>query len=541
MKRLQQYITDIEAGVIPSCVYVKQAVKRFKADCNRSDLYYDEAKAQRVVDFISILKHSTGKFDNKPFTLSPWQIFIIANLYGLTYRDTGKRKYKRAYLEMARKQGKTAFVAALSLYHLMADGEAGAEVILAANSKEQASTAFKMCSNFANKLDTKKKYFKPYRASISFDRTNSILKVIAADSKKQDGFNCSFGVVDEYHAAKDSGILDVIGSSMLMREEPLLMIITTAGFNKLSPCYGYRKTSIEILEELKQDDNLFSIIYTLDAGDDWQNKEVWIKSSPNLDVTVDTEAIQIEVTKAINNSDEEVGVKTKTLNIWCDVADVWITSEAIARVSKSIEFEDFKGLQCFIGVDLASTQDLTAVAYLWEKDKKIHVKVKYYLPTESLQTRVNKEKYKIWKRTKLLTTTTGNVTDYDIITKDIIDNGKIFKITSVAYDSWNSTQWAIKATELRLPLEPFSQTVGNFNSYTRELERMILSENIVLDNSEILRWNFENVQLKTDYNGNIKPSKGANSDSLKIDGVIAVIEALAMYMKNSAKLKTKIY
>ena len=541
MEKLQQYITDIETGVIPSCIYVKQAVERFKNDLLREDLYFDEAKAQRVVDFVSILKHSTGKFDNKPFILSPWQVFIIANLYGITYKDTGKRKYKRAYIEMARKQGKTAFIAALGLYHLMADGEAGAEVILAANSKEQATTAFKMCSNFATKLDSKKKYFKPYRASISFDKTNSILKVIAADSKKQDGFNCSFGVVDEYHAAKDSGILDVIGSSMLMREQPLLAIITTAGFNKLSPCYGYRKTSIEILEGLKQDDNLFTIIYTLDAGDDWQDKNVWIKSSPNIDVTVNSDAIQIEVTKAINNSDEEVGVKTKTLNVWCDVADVWITSEAIARVSKSIEFEDFKGLQCFIGVDLASTQDLTAVAYLWEKNEKIHVKVKFYLPTESLKTRVNKEKYKIWKRNNQLTTTTGNVTDYDIITKDILTYSKLFKISSVAYDSWNSTQWAIKATELRLPLEPFSQTIGNFNSFTRELERMILSEKIVLDNSEILRWNFDNVQLKVDHNGNVKPSKGANSESLKIDGVIAVIQALAMYMKDSAKLKTKIY
>jgi phage terminase large subunit-like protein len=208
----------------------------------------------------------------------------------------------------------TALAAALSLYYLIADGEDGAEVLLAANSKEQAKICFGMCSNFAKGLDPKGMYLTTYRADILFNLTSSNLKVLAADDTKLDGFNASFGLLDEYHAAPTSKIKDVIKSSMAMRENPHLAVISTAGFNKDNPCYQDRTVAIEVLNGLKKDDELFIAIYSLDTNDNWKEPKNWIKCTPNLGVTVKLEFIKGEVQRALNNPSDEVGVRTKTLN-----------------------------------------------------------------------------------------------------------------------------------------------------------------------------------------------------------------------------------
>lgn len=181
-----------------------------------------------------------------------------------------------------------------------------------------------MCSIFAKQLDKTGKRLICYRADILFNATNSKLKCLAADDSKLDGFNASFGLIDEYHSAKNSRVRDVIKSSMGMRSKPHLCTITTAGFNKNSPCYEFRTTCCEVLKDIKHDDSTFAAIYSLDEGDDWKNPEVWIKSNPNLNITVYPEYLKEQVNLAINNPSEEVGVKTKNLNVWCDVSDVWI-------------------------------------------------------------------------------------------------------------------------------------------------------------------------------------------------------------------------
>lgn len=537
MHRLQQYISDVENGKILAGRYVKLAIKRFKEDLLRDDLDFIPDRAQRVIDFISLLKHTKGQHNNKSFILSDWQVFIIANIYGFYKKSNGRRKYRRVYIEMARKQGKTAFVAALALYHLIADGESGAEVIFAANSRDQASYSFTLTREFVQKLDPKKKYFKNYRSSITYEPTHSVIKVISADSTKQDGFNASFGIVDEYHAAKDSKLYDVIASSMTAREQPILATITTAGDNKSSPCYDYRNTCIGVLEGNTIEDSLFSIIYTIDEDDDWKDSKVWAKSNPNLDITVELEAIKEEVIHAINQPSAETGVKIKTLNIWTDTVNVWIPSELMQELSKDLDWKDFEGLPVYIGVDLAQTRDLTAVAYCWEKNKRLNFKVNYYLPRGQLNVNSNKYKYNDWYRNKLLTLTNTNVTDYNKITSDIT---KHKKIRTIYYDPYNAEQWALDMTANRFPIEPFSQTIGNFNRYTKELERLIFQKEIIIDNSEITRWCFNNATLKEDHNENIKPIKGGSRLG-KIDGVIAIIQALAAYMQDNSRPKIKIY
>lgn len=360
------------------------------------------------------------------------------------------------------------------------------------------------------------------------DANHSKLKVFAADDSKLDGFNASFGLVDEYHSAKTSKVRDVIKSSMGMRQNPHLCTITTAGFDKTLPCYKLRTTAIEILNGLKKDDSMFIAIYSLDGDDDWTIENYWKKANPNLGVTVQPKFLKEQVTSAINTPSEEVGIKTKNFNIWCDSSAVWIPERYIIKASKKINLFDFKDEICYIGVDLSATSDLTAVCYLIPKDGKFYAKVFYYLPQSCLSDNANRELYKNWKNQGLLTITQGNVTDYDYITKDMLKYRDYLTITSVGYDKWNATQWAIDATTEGLPLEEYSQTIGNFNQPTKELERLILSGKLIIDNNEITRWCFSNVALKEDYNDNCKPVK--TSKLKKIDGVIAIIQSLGMYL-----------
>lgn len=528
MKGYYHYVEDVLNGKIVVGELIKLACQRFKDDLQREDIYFNESVVDKAINFIGTLKHFMGKSSGKHFKLENWQQFIIANIVGWYWKDGNTRRFTSSYIEVSRKNGKTALAAALCLYYLIADGEDGAEVDLAANSKEQAKIAFEFCSSFSKQLDPKGKYLKPYRDNVQFALNNSKLKVFAADDSKLDGFNASFGLIDEYHAAKNSKVRDVIKSSMGMRNNPHLCTITTAGFDKTLPCYKLRSTSIEILNKLKTDDSMFIAIYSLDDKDDWTDKDNWVKCTPNLNVTVTSKYIKEQVQSAINNPSEEVGVKTKTLNLWCDVADVWLPESYIVKASKDIHLEDFRDCECYIGVDLSATSDLTAVSYLIEKDNIYYFKTDYYLPESALVDKPDRETYKLWKQQGLITITAGNVTDYDYITNDIVAASNILNIQKIGYDKWNATQWAIHATEIGLPLEEYPQTMGNFNRPTKELERLILSGNTVIDNNEITRWCFRNVELKSDYNGNVKPNKGIKSK--KIDGVIAIIQALGMYL-----------
>jgi len=537
---LKEYISDIESGAIPSCSHVRNAIKRFQKDQDDQRFDYRPERVDQVLEFFSSLKHFEGRHSGHHFDLKPWQVFIIANIYGFFWAGTEQRRFQTAYLELGRKNGKTAFASGLGLYHLMADGEDAAQVLIAANSKEQAHICYNMTSKFCKGFDPPGEYLRRYRSDIIFDETNSMLKVLASDSDKLDGFNCSFGIVDEYHSAPDSRVRDVIRSSMAMRQNPLLLTITTAGFNKALPCYALRTVCSEVIAGVKEDDSLFSVIYTLDEEDDWQEPKNWIKANPNLGVTVNSNFIEKQVVQARNNPSDEVGIKTKNLNIWCDTEQVWIPDEYILKATGKLEFSAFKSEECFIGVDLGSTQDMTAVSYEFFKEGKKYFILKYYLPFESLNTAANREMYKQWHRMGWLTITPGNVTDYDYITKDIIEVSKVCSIFKIHYDKWNANQWAITCTEIGLPLEPFSQSIGNFNAPTKELERSILCGDAIFDDNPITRFCFRNVVMRSDYNGNMKPDKSKATQ--KIDGVIAMIQSdAACVIRNENAYTGNIY
>lgn len=531
MKLYYQYAKDVNSKRIVAGELMKLACERFESFLLRDDLAFYEDKVDIVIDFVGILKHYTGRHKGQSFILQAWQQFIVASIYGFYIKETGERLTQSVYIEIGRKNGKTAFAAALCLYHLIADGESGAEVQLAANSKDQAKVAFKMCSAFTRGMDAKRRVLQSFRDSILLRKTESVLKVIAADDSKLDGFNASMFLLDEYHAAKNSRMKDVLQSSQGMRDDPMGMIITTAGFDKLGACYSYRTMCIEVLKGASKDDRLVIAIFSIDDNDDWRDPSVWIKSNPNLGITVKKTYIERQIGLATNSPIEEVGVKTKTLNVWCDSLDTWIPDDYILDSTAPVNLDDFDhGDECFVGVDLSSTTDLASVSYLVTKNNLLYFKTDYYLPVESLKTKKLKELYGEWHRKGALKLTPGNVIDYDYILNDIMEADKKVFIQKIGYDSWNSTQFVINAEEKGLPMEPFSQTIGNFNKPTKELERCILSGGVVIDNNIITRHCFRNVTMKRDWNGNTKPSK--QFDDNKIDGVIAMVQAFGTYLES---------
>lgn len=523
-----KYAKDAVEGKITVGYYVKCACQRFFDDLQREDLEFRLDKVKRVIQFISLFKHSLGKFAGKNFILEPWQQFICANIYGFYRKNDGSRRYTQAYIEIARKQGKTQLAAALGLYALAGEGEHQAQVICAANSKEQAKILLNAATSLIKTVDINKKYFVPFRSEIRYAKKDSFLKIVSADTSKLDGLNCSTFIIDELHEAKDSKMFDVLRSSQGMRQNPLAISITTAGFNKSSYCYHKRSACCEVLSKVKEDDSLFCVIYTIDENDDWTDSKVWCKCQPNLGITTTEKYMQDQIVSAKTNPSEEVGVRTKLINQWCDSSQTWIPEHYILKGTEKVDLNRFTSLPCYVGVDLSSTSDLTAVSYLIVDEDKYYFKTHYYLPQQALIEKPLRETYKLWQRQGYLTITEGNVVDYDYITNDIMKYNEIVNIQSIGYDKYNATQWAIKCTELNLPLREYSQSIGNFNIPTREIERLLLSGQAIIDNNEINRFCFRNVVLKTDHNGNVKPNKAVVDN--KIDGVIAMIQALGMYL-----------
>ena len=531
--KFTDYATKVLNGEIVAGELIKLACKRFMCYLQSDNIVFDTKKADKVVNFIEKLKLSTGKFANKNFKLSEWQKFVIYYVYGLVYKDSGLRVTREVYLQLSRKSGKTALASAMALYHLVADGENDGQIIFAANSTAQAQLAFTMATNYVSYIDPKGKYFKKYRDSIKFPLTKSIMKVVSADANRLDGLNISAAVIDEYHAAPNNAVSEVLSSSVGMRTQPLIIYVTTSGFDLTSPCYQMRNTCVELLHNKLKDDSLAAFIFELDEDDDIEDPKNWQKCQPNLGLTVTEDYIKSELVKAKNNPSLMTNFKTKILNKWVASAiGEWIPSEYLLKCSEKVDLKDYTHNVCYIGLDLSSVSDMTAISVLIfdNINQKYIFKNFYYLPQTALQESPNREKYRVWYEQKYLYLTSGNVVDYEYILNDIQKINKIIPIQAISYDSWQSTALIIKLTELGFNCVPFSQSTGSMNRPTRHLEMISRNDHLIIDDNPITRWMFANCELREDYNNNVKPIKLNKSSENKIDGVAAMCDALGHYL-----------
>ena len=393
------YAEKVINGEIVAGLYIKQACERYLAWMERTDIVFDKQAADRVVTFIEKLHHYKGKTAGQRFILSDWQRFVLYNVYGFYWKGTDKRVVRNVYLECARKQGKSMYIAALSLYSLLADGEPSAECYVVANSAKQANNLYTMARTLAGQLDPKHKHIESYRDTLKFKATLSHMKTLSYNPSAADGFNASFFVVDEYHGAAKSEMYDVMKSSQLQRKNPLAFVITTAGYNLNPPCYEMRNVCAEILANIKSDDTQAAFIYEMDEGDQWDDPANFAKCNHNLHITVEPEDITAEIVRAKNNNGAMAEVKTKTLNMWLQSADVWIDAVTVNNASKAIDICEYQGMTCYVGIDLAAVEDLTAISLLFPMDDgSLTFKTFYFLPQSALTSGVNAPYYQRWHR-----------------------------------------------------------------------------------------------------------------------------------------------
>lgn len=540
--KYKQYALDVVQGRQIACKYVIQACERYLSWFERDDLIFRPEKADAVINFISKLKHYSGRFNRKPFILLPYQKWMIYSIFGWYYKeDKEKRITSKIYVELSRKQGKTAFLSAISLYCLLETP--AAECYMVANNAKQAKICFDMSSNFLSSIDPKGKFFERYRDSIKFNATKSKIQVLSNNSSGNDGYSPSFFVLDEAHEQPDSKAWDVMisGQGARFNDNCLAAIITTAGFNKYAFCYEYRTTCLDILAGLKSDDSQFIAIYTQDEDDDiFNDEECWIKSNPSLGITVSKEYLREQVKNGQNNTSLLTGVLTKNFNQWVDSQDTWITHDELLACSESFDLSMFDSDEtlCTLGVDLASVSDLTTVSALVYHDDKYYFKTWFFVPETCLNpSNSNCELYRRWKREGYLIVTNGNVTDYDYILQLLGDFP--LTISSIAYDQYNATSFVISGQSLfGLNFEPYSQSIFNFNRPTREFERLLKSGKVVLDYNPITLWCFSNCVLKHEPScDNVKPIKSGSGKSEKksgqnkIDGVISILQSLGRFLE----------
>ena len=531
--RFHRYATEVIGGKVVACRFVKQACQRYLDDLNDERLEFRLDRVAHCVRFIRMLQHFSGLASGKPFVLEPWQLFIVANLVGWYWRGTGKRRFNEAYVSIARKNGKTALFAALMIYFLLADGEPDATVLISANSREQATRVdFKMVRGFLQKLDPRAKTVKAQRNQVKVAKTTNMMYVTAADASKLDGYNISACLVDEYHEADTSAVKDVLKTAMGNRRNPIQCVVTTRGFDMSKPCFALDAYAQQVLSGEKKDDTLFAIIFCLDEGDDWRDPTTWAKANPNLGITVSTQFIAGELAKAEASTTDEINYRTKLMNQWVESKTIWISDDRIVAAMEPMDWERFRDMPCYIGLDLAAVSDITSVSYLWPVDGKYYFKVVNYLPSDALATKENSVRYREFDmRGELTIFPDSNVTDYDRILNDIKAVAEVCPVMLISYDQWNSTQMIINATNYGFTCAPFSQSLSSFNRPTKEFERAMLQGTVVMDRNECVRWAFRNVLIKTDAHENQQIIKATAMS--KIDPAVSMMMALGGYLTNA--------
>lgn len=537
LSRYKRYAEDVLSGKIIACRYIRLACERYLSWFGRDDMYFDPDAADRVVNFAAKFKHFTGAFAGKPFVFIDWQEWVVYQIYGFKWKKDGTRVIRRVYLEVSRKNGKSSMAAILSLYALIGDGENNAEVVFASNSAKQAGLCFSMAEKYLKPFTQHTKLFRKYRDSIRFDATDSTMEVVSAEASRLEGKNCSFYICDELAQADNGLVYNTLATSQGMRDQPLSIVITTAGFDRSSFCFEMRQTFINILEGINTSDSSFCAIYTVDEGDDplTEDKEeryrIWKKSTPNLGITVKPDFIENELNDAKNNPALMGSVLTRYFNLWLSTSKEWIHRDSVCACMRKWEWSDLGDEDwIYAGLDLASVDDLTSITMMVPKDGAYYYRSYYFLPVSALEKSYNKVRYQQWAREGHLIVTPQKAVDYDYIISVIKDINKERAITQISYDPWQSRQLVNNLTNEGFNMKPFAQTIGNMNRPTKELARLIISEKVVMYPNPITLWCFQNAGIKRDWNGNEKLVKGA-SDNNKIDGCVAMVIALGGYLE----------
>ncbi|HMM01113.1 MAG TPA: terminase large subunit [Bacilli bacterium] len=508
---------------------------------------YDEKRADFAVGFISMLRHTTGEWYGKPFQLMPWQEQIIRDIFGIVDAD-GNRQFRTAYVEVGKKNGKSELAAAVALYLLFADGEAGAEVYSCAADINQASIVFNTAKAMVEQCPDLNQLSKlvPSTKRIIFPHTNSFYRVLSSETKSKQGFNVSGLIFDELFAQQTRELFDTMTKyTGDARRQPLYFLITTAGRDKTSICYEIHCKAKAVLDGSKIDPSFYPAVFGIEEGDDWEDERVWRRVNPSIGVTIPFETVQAAYEQAKQNPAEEMHFRQFRLNEWCNADIRWMPMDKWDACGQrdagpnspsahtQLE-EEMEGRACYGGLDLSSTGDLTALVLVFPpagSDTKYTVLPYYWLPEEviDLRTRRDHVPYVVWKKMGVFNTTEGNVVDYDFIVAFIAKLSERFRIREIAYDRYGAEKIRRDLEELgaehAFEVIPFGQGFISMSPPSKDFYQFVMEGRIRHGRHPVLDWNMGNVIIDQDAAGNIKPNKKKSTE--KIDGVVAMIMGLA--------------
>lgn len=525
-----QYADDVVSGEVVAGKWVIQACKRFLKDLETHT--FDVEKAQRILDFFpDFIRHVKGKLAGQPYELSDWEAFILINLFGFV-DENGKRRFRTAYVEVARKNSKSTFCSGIALFMTAFDMEGGAEVYSAATTRDQARIVFGDAQNMVRKSTPLKKVFGVHKLNIHHMKSASKFEPLSSDAQTLDGLNIHCGIMDEVHAHKTREVWDVVETATGAREQPLILAITTAGFNKQGIGYEQREYVSKVLDGVVDDDTYFGIIFTIDEDDDPFDESVWVKANPNLGRSKKLDDMQRLAKKAKEMPAARNNFLTKHLNVWVNAETAWLDMVRWEKLPERGSIEYLKTLPCYIGMDLANKLDVAAVVAAFPDSNKIHFLCKFYLPENTIfaKSRTIGNMYDTWAKQGYLTLTDGDIIDHDYIEQDIREMLNHFDVQAVGFDPWGSTQMSIRLAEEGAPMVEIPQTVKNLSESMKEVEAKVISGELHKDKNPMMDWMASNIVVKLDRNENYFPNK-EHADN-KIDGMVALFMAVNRIIAN---------
>jgi phage terminase large subunit-like protein len=493
--------------------------------------HYDKARADYVVSFIECLCHTKGRWAGKPFILMPWQERIIRDVFGILKPD-GHRQFSTAYIEIPKKNGKSELAAAIALYLLFGDGEASPEVYGAAADRAQASIVMDVASQMVRLTPALERRSKILTANkrIACRTNNGFYQVLSAEVGTKHGLNVSGLVLDEVHAQPNRKLYDVLTKgSGDAREQPLYFLITTAGTDTNSICYELHQKAEDIIEGRKNDPTFYPVIYGAGMDEDWTDPKVWKKANPSLGETITMDKVRAACESAKQNPGEENSFRQLRLNQWVKQSVRWMPMDKWDACAFPADPEDLEGRVCYGGLDLSSTTDLTSFCLVFppeEDDEPYYILPYFWLPEDTLTLRVNRDHvpYDVWERQGYIQTTEGNVVHYAFIEKFIEKLGEKYNIREIAFDRWGAVQMVQNLEGMGFTVVPMGQGFASMSPPTKELMKLTLEKKLAHGGHPVLRWNMDNIFIRTDPAGNIKADKAKSTE--KIDGAIACIMAL---------------
>ena len=589
-----KYAQDVLAGRIVSCRYVKLTCKRFLDDIQFADMrgiYFDVDAAQHAVDFFGFLRHVKGDLaksvETSGFLLAPWQVFIVANLFGWKNLSTGFRRFTETHIEVAKKNGKSTLMAGIGLYMLFADGEPGAEVYSAACTKDQAKIIFDVATEMVRKSTYLKNRIGIFRNNLHVLESGSKFEPLAADKGPLDGKHIHCALIDELHEHPNRDVYDVIARGTIQRSQPLLLSITTAGVDRESICYLQREYAIKILSGTLPAESFFAYIACADDGDDWQSDEILYKANPNLGIPggLVLEKLKDARAKAVGIPGELNEFLRKHLNIWTSSDDAWLTPGtwekncAVKEFANAVELRE-EGLQrmrgiplkalgadnkesitypmprrCFGGLDIAECEDLVAFTLVFppcdrvvvkelnkdkltverilqEEDSKWSIFTWFWIPEAFVEDRAKKNRapYDVWIRTKFIEKTPGNAVSQESIRSKVLELKNLYRMSEVGYDAWGAEWLGPKLLADGVKMVKIIQRFELMSNPHKMLTAFLSAGIVEHYNNPVLRWMASNVQVLKDSNGNCRPDKGRSRS--KIDGIVATVMAVGRALVN---------